>query len=134
MASLAGNDGERPLPGIPLRIQASDGSRPVVARTDASGIATQPIPKGTPISTTWTVSLDVEEMLGAGAKVAPLASTTLRGRPTGLDRSAVVHAHGKPPALETGRALLAALAGHITHPLVLPRPRPGSSRRSAPRR
>lgn len=119
VASLAENEGERPLPGIPLRIQASDGSRPVVARTDASGIARHPIRKGTPISTTWTGSLDVEELLGSGAKVAHLASTTLRGRPTGLARSAVIHAHGKPPALETGQALLAALEGHITHPLVL---------------
>lgn len=117
--SLAESEGERPLPGIPLRIQSSDGSRPVVARTDPSGIAQQPIPKGTPISTTWTVSLDLDELLGPGAKVAPPAPTTVRGRPIGLARSAVVHAPGKPPALETGRALVAALAGHITHPLVL---------------
>lgn len=118
-ASLAETEGERPLPGIPLRIQSSDGSRPVVARTDVTGIAQQPIPKGTPISTTWTVALDLDELLDPAAKVAPLASTTVRGRPTGLARSAVVHAHGKPPALETGRALLAALAGQVTQPLVL---------------
>jgi hypothetical protein len=119
MATLDGDGGEQPMPELPLRIQASDGSPPVVARTDAGGIATQPIAKDTPVATTWTVTLDLAEMLGPDAKLAPPVSTTLQGRPTGLARSALVHAHGKTPAIETGSALLEALKGHITSPIEL---------------
>jgi hypothetical protein len=114
-----GDGGEQPLPELPLRVQASDGAPPVVARTDARGIATQPIAKDTPAATTWTVSLDLAEMLGPDAKLAPVVSTTLRGRATGLARSALVHAYGKTPAVETGRALEDALKGPITSPIDL---------------
>lgn len=119
MATLAGGEAESPLPDLPLRIQASDRSQPLLARTNASGLATQPIPKGTPASTTWTVTLDLDEMLGPKAKLAPSASTTLQGRSIGFARSALVHAQGKAPAVETGRALMEALKGPIAHPIEL---------------
>jgi hypothetical protein len=84
MATLAGGQTEQPLPELPLRIQASDRSPPVVARTDAKGIATRPIAKDTPASTTWTVTLDLDELLVPSAKMESPVSTRLQGRPTGL--------------------------------------------------
>lgn len=119
MAILDGAGGEQPLPELPLRVQASGGSPPFQVRTDASGIATQSIAKSTPAATTWTVTLDLAEVLGPDAKLAPSVSTILRGRPTGLARSALIHTHGKAPAVETGRELVVALKGHITSPIEL---------------
>jgi hypothetical protein len=119
MATLAGEQGEPPLPELALRIQASDRSPPVSARTDTGGIATRPIPKDTPAATTWTVTLDVEELLGPGAKLAHPVSTTLAARPTGFARSALVHAPGKPLAVETARAFWGALQGDIPAPIEL---------------
>jgi hypothetical protein len=119
MATLTSEQAERPLPDLPVRIQANNGSPPVVARTDASGIATRPIPKDMPASTTWTVALDLDTMVGPGAKLVSPVSTTLQGRSIGFSRSALVHVQGKTPAVEAGQALLAALKGPIAQPVQL---------------
>ncbi len=120
LATLAGEQNEQPLPDLPVRIQASDHSPAVLARTDASGIATRPIPKGMPASTTWTATLDWDEMVGPGAKLAIPVSTSLQGRSIGFARSALVHVQGKTPVLEAGQALLAALKGPMAQLVELP--------------
>lgn len=122
MAILDGADGEQPLPELPLRVQASDGSPSFLVRTDASGIATQSIAKNTPVATTWTVTVDLTEALGPDAKLAAPVATTLRARPTGLARSVLIHTCGKAPAVETGRELVGALKGQITSPIELAEP------------
>jgi hypothetical protein len=120
VATLANGETEQPLPELPLRVQSS-GSSSAAARTDASGIATLPIAPNTPATTTWTVTLDLDldGLVGPGVKLTPVCSTTLQGRPTGLTRSTLVHAAGKTPALQTGRALLEAMKDQVTQPVAL---------------
>ncbi len=117
-ATLANGEVEQPLPELALRILASDRSPAVVVHTDARGVATRTIAKDTPAATTWTVSLDLDGPL-SGAQVKLPLSITLQGRPTGHTRSALVHAHGKTPAAETGRALMGALEDHFARPVEL---------------
>jgi len=119
MATLGAGEAERPLSDLPLRIQASDRSPPVVVRTDGSGVGTMPIPKATPATTRWTVTLALDEMLGPGTKLA-CPTLTVQGRSTGLARASLVHVHGKKPAAETGRAVLEALKAHMTQPTEVP--------------